>query len=67
MSLKYLSTAEAVEVVGVSENTMGGWFNDPDGPRTQDVGRNGRPRLRVREDHLHEWMDTRARQRPAAS
>jgi transposase len=67
VSLRYLSTAEAAKVVGVSENTMRDWFNDPDGPQTEDVGRNGRPRLRVREDRLHDWMDRRARTRPAAS
>lgn len=67
MSLRYLSTAEAAKVVGVSENTMRDLFNDPDGPRTHDIGRNGRPRLRVSEDDLRDWMDTRARQRPAAS
>lgn len=61
MSLRYLSTAEAAKVVGISKTTMGLYIAEPDGPPTYDIGRNGRPRIRIREDELHEWMKSRER------
>lgn len=67
MNLRYLTTAEAASVVGVSANTMRTLITDPNGPRTTDIGRNGRPRLRIAEHDLREWMESRARPQVEAS
>lgn len=65
MALKYLTTVEAAEVLGISANTLRTLIADPGGPPVTDIGRNGRPRLRFNESALREWMESR--ERPVAS
>lgn len=64
MTLRYLTTAQAAEIVGVGTTTMRALIEDG-GIRWTDIGRNGRPRIRIAEDDLRDWMTTRATDRPA--
>jgi excisionase family DNA binding protein len=56
--LRYLSTSEAAEIIGVSTTTMRTYVSRGEVPFT-DVGRNGRPRIRILEDDLRHFMEER--------
>jgi excisionase family DNA binding protein len=56
--LRYLSTSEAAEIIGVSTTTMRSYVSRGEIPFT-DVGHNGRPRIRILEDDLRQFMDGR--------
>lgn len=60
MSLTYLSTAAAAKAIGVSASTMKTYI-DEGHVRYTDIGRNGRPRIRISEDDLRAFMEARAR------
>ena len=64
MALRYLTTAQAAEIVGVKPTTMRTLINEG-GIRWTDIGR-GRPRIRIKEDDLRAWMDARATERAAS-
>jgi excisionase family DNA binding protein len=55
MALRYLSTSEAAEIVGVSTTTMRTYVSEGRIPYT-DIGRNGRPRIRIKEADLDTFM-----------
>jgi len=55
MALRYLSTAQAADIVGVSETTMRTYVSEGRIPYT-DIGRNGRPRIRIKEDDVEKFM-----------
>jgi excisionase family DNA binding protein len=66
MALRYLSTAQAAEIVGVSTTTMRTYVDEGRVPYT-DIGRNGRPRIRISEDDLHKFMEVNKNKTPAGA
>jgi excisionase family DNA binding protein len=66
MALRYLSTAQAAEIVGVSTTTMRTYVDEGRVPYT-DIGRNGRPRIRISEDDLHKFMEANKNKTPAGA
>jgi excisionase family DNA binding protein len=64
--LRYLSTSEAADIIGVSTTTMRSYVSGGEIPFT-DVGRNGRPRIRISEDDLRRFMEARKTKTPAGA
>ncbi len=63
---RLLKPAEAGEVLGVHADTIRRMVAHGT-LRSVDVGSPGFPRLRIREDDLHEYIDDRTRAAPSAS
>jgi excisionase family DNA binding protein len=64
--LRYLSTSEAADIIGVSTTTMRSYVSGGEIPFT-DVGRNGRARIRISEDDLRRFMEARKTKTPAGA
>jgi excisionase family DNA binding protein len=58
MALRYLSTAEAGQAIGVSAQAVRRYIDAGDLPAV-NIAASGRKRLRVSEDALREFMDKR--------
>lgn len=59
MALRYLTTAEAADALGVSSNTVRAYIDAKVLPAF-DIAIKGRKRLRISEDDLRAFMDQRA-------
>jgi excisionase family DNA binding protein len=57
--VKYLSTAEAAKVIGISSSHMSRLLNDGL-IRYSNIGTGSRAKLRILEDDVREFMDQRA-------
>lgn len=66
MSLRYLSTKDAAKIIGVHPNTMRCYVEDGEIAYV-DIGRHGRPRIRISEDELRAFMDKRAGRSPGTA
>jgi excisionase family DNA binding protein len=54
----YLTTKQAAQIVGVAEGTMSRWVRECRIPRIKFEGAGGRPRYRIDEDDLHQYMSS---------
>lgn len=59
VDLRYLSVSQAAKVLGVSVHTVYRAINGHE-LRWIDIGTGTRPRIRIAEQDLQAWMDSRA-------
>jgi excisionase family DNA binding protein len=55
--MRYLSTAEGAEVIGITRLTMSRWCKDGRIP-CSDIGTATKPRYRIAETDLHAYMES---------
>jgi predicted site-specific integrase-resolvase len=67
MALRYLSTTEAAEAIGVSPNTIRAYIDADDDPLPafNISGDDEKPRWRINEDDLRAYMSKRPRPKRA--
>jgi excisionase family DNA binding protein len=68
MALRYLSTTEAAEVIGVSPNTVRGYIESKTDPLPAfDISSTDRKRWRIAEDDLRAYMSKRPKKAAGAA